>query len=147
MPRNTRGQRWNTRWRRMPPWGKVGVVTGVVVGLSGSVTGVRAAWPVVKMWMPAPIVYVDGSIEEAEGRIRMAQQTNTSILRDLQLETAEGKKESAAQNKAKWQVERSKIQDPATLGLIDQQLNELDKTISRINSQIRVIEKLKANGQ
>ena len=131
----------------MPPWGKLGIVTGIVAGVSGSVTGGRAAWPIVKMGLPAPIVYVDSSLEEVEGRIRMAQQTSTSILRDLQVETAEGKKESAVQNKAKWQVERSKIQDPATLGLIDQQLNDLDKTISRLDNQIRVIEKLKASGK
>lgn len=131
----------------MPPWVKITTLTGIIIGATGAAGSIKASWSVMRYGVPANLVYVDGSVEEVEGRIRIAQQSNASILRDLQIETAEGKKESAVQNKAKWQVERSKTKDPATLNLIDQQLNDLDRTISRLDNQIRVIEQLKSRGQ
>src|SRR5258708_7314788 len=96
MPRNTKLQRLRKRWRLLPPWGKVTAVTGIVIGLTGSLGGIKATWPTLRLVLPALVFYVDSTMEDARGEFKNTQTTTLSVLRDLQIETAEGKRDATA---------------------------------------------------
>ena len=147
MPRSTRVQRWKTKWRRLPPWGKVTAATAVIIGLTGSATGMRAAMPLLKPVAPALIYYVDDSVGEVERKLTVAQQSTNSILRDLQIEANEGKKSSVNNSLANWKLEKLKTNDPVTRGLIDQQIQQQENELEKLNSQLKTLNKLRQQGQ
>lgn len=145
MPRNSAYQRWRQKWRRMPPWARLFVITGIIVGITGSVTGARSAWPILRLGLPATIYYVDDSLDEHEKKVNTAQQTTNSILRDLQIESTEGKRSNASNALANWKLERTKTQDPVSFGLIDQQIREKEDEINRLNNQLKTLNRLKGS--
>lgn len=144
MPRNTKLQRLRKTWRLLPPWGKVTAVTGIVIGLTGSVGGIRATWPVLRLALPALVFYVDTTLEDARGEFKNTQNTTLSVLRDMQIEQAEGKRDAAKEAKAKWSVELGKTKDSVSRDMIERHINDLDATAGKLDGQIKTLNRLRS---
>jgi len=120
---------------------------GIVATIAGSVTGVSAAWPILEPMLLAHRGYVRVVADDVKHEWKVAQQTQTSILRDLQIEATEGKKSSANNALANWKLEKLKTKDPVTTNLIEQQIGQKEAEIERLNDQLRTLNKLKSQGQ
>lgn len=106
-------------------------VTSAVLFFS-FVTGAAAAWPHVEPWLAAH-----------RGYVRFVVNENKEVLRDVQLDLANQKRESVEDSKSKWQLELSKAATEQARDLIQQRLRELERIHERLNSQIRSIEAVK----
>ena len=86
--------------------------------------------------------FIPASHSFVRSEIHLAGDGTTKILRDLQTETAEGKRDAAKEAKSKWSLELEKATDPTTKDLIRGHMNDLDATIDRLNAQIRTLNRL-----
>jgi len=144
MPRQTKIQRLRKRWRLLPPWGKVTAMTGIVIGLTGSVGGLKATWPVLRLALPALVFYVDTTLEDARGEFKNTQTTTLSVLRDLQIETAEGKRDATATALDKFQIDLNKAKDDSEKLSINKTIRDLQYTKEKLDAQIRTLNKLRS---
>lgn len=145
MPRSTRLQRIRKAWRLLPPWGKVTAVTGIVIGLTGSVGGIKATWPVLRLALPALVFYIDSTLEDARGEFKNTQNTTLSVLRDLQIETAEGKRDVAATSIDRFQLDLNKAKDDSEKLNINKTIRDLQNTKDKLDAQIKTLNKLRAD--
>lgn len=145
MPRQTRLQRLSKRWHELPPWGKVTALTGIVIGLTGSVGGIKATWPILRLGLPAIIFYVDSTLEDARGEFKNTQTTTLSVLRDLQIETAEGKRDNAATAIDKFQLDLNKAKDDSERLSINKSIRDQQNTKDKLDAQIKTLNKLRAD--
>lgn len=120
---------------------------GILATIAGSITAVSAAWPIVEPVLVAHRGYVRDQARDLNQQWKVAQQTQTSILRDLQIEATEGKKSSANNALANWKLEKLKTRDPVTTTLIEQQISEKEAEVEKLNQQLRTLNRLKAQGQ
>ncbi len=72
-------------------------------------------------------------------RDQVAQADTLKVLRDLQVESAEGKREATINDIAKWNLEMSKAHDNNAKELIQKQINTLDATRQKLEAQIRTL--------
>lgn len=138
---------WKTLWSRMPPWGKITTVTAVVVGLTGAIQGIKAAWPLMRLILPALILYVDGSVDDARGEWRTAQSSDRGVLRDVQIDMNNRSRRDEIQKKYNFAIERTKTSDPTTLQIIDRSLRDVEENISELDNQLNTLKQLKAHGK
>lgn len=124
------GSYLRSRWKLL-----AGVLTGVALVFT-SVGAISKNWDV-----------VEPNFLATRGFVRYAQQSQTSILRDLQIESAEGKRSQAANSVANWRLEKLKTHDPVTQGLIDQQIVNQEAEVERLSDQLRTLNRLKAQGK
>jgi hypothetical protein len=102
-----------------------------------------ATWDRFGWWKPASVQYVDGRAENIIQLAQNAAKENQSILRDLQVEAAEGKRDATSNDIAKWQLELSKAHDDTGKSLIQQQINTLNATKQKLESQIGTLNRLR----
>lgn len=124
------GSYLRSRWKLL-----AGVLTGVALVFT-SVGAISKNWEA-----------VEPNFLATRGFVRYAQQSQTSILRDLQIESAEGKRSQAANSVANWRLEKLKTHDPVTQGLIDQQITNQEAEVERLSDQLRTLNRLKAQGK
>jgi len=120
---------------------------GVVTAIAGAIVGVAKSWEYIEPGMPAFRYYVRDRIDTSLSPFKTAQQSQTSILRDLQIENTEGKRSNAANALANWKLERLKTQDPVTQGLIDRQIQEKDNELKKLDSQLKTLNELRSQAQ
>jgi hypothetical protein len=120
---------------------------GIIATLAGAVTAVANAWPYIEPVWVAHRGYVRDVADDVTHKWKLAQQTQTSILRDLQIEATEGKKSAANNALANWKLEKLKTKDPVTHALIDRQIEEKESELTRLNGQLKTLNTLKAQGQ
>lgn len=121
-------------------WKLIAGSIGAVVFLFTSAGAISKNWDVVESNWVATRGYV-------RTHVLLAQAPQTLITRDLQIDINEGKRSNAANDLAKWKLERSKTKDPITIELIDKQITEREGEVERLNEQRRVLNRLKAQGQ
>jgi hypothetical protein len=105
---------WSIKW-----------LTGAI-GLFVAMGSAAATWDSFGWWKPASVWYVNERVKP---------------LSAIQLDLANGKRESTVNDLAKWQLELNKTKDPASLEIINRQLNLLEATKHRLDKQIEELER------
>lgn len=105
---------WSIKW-----------LTGAL-GLFVAMGSAAATWDSFGWWKPASVWYVNERVKP---------------LSAIQLDLANGKRESTVNDLAKWQLELNKTKDPASLEIINRQLNLLEATKHRLDKQIEELER------
>lgn len=85
-----------------------------------------ATWDSFGWWKPASVWYVNEKVKP---------------LSAIQLDLANGKRESTENDLAKWQLELTKTKDPVSLEIIHKQINTLSSTRDKLDKQIETLEK------
>ena len=133
------------RWGKLPPHvRRAAVWAGAITTITGAIVGMSRALPVVEPYWPAHRMYVRDRVDFARDEFKATENSNTLILRDLQIEQAEGKRDAVKNDLAKWAVELNKTQDPQTRQLIEKTINEQNATYERLQEQLRSLNKLRA---
>lgn len=123
---------------------KIAWAAGIVATISGGIVGYAKAWPEIEPWWWASRGFVYSQVDSARSQFKQAQDSTAAILRDLQIEQAEGKRDAAKEAKAKWGVELNKTADPITREMIDRHINELEASVGKLDSQIRTLNRMRA---
>ena len=117
-------------WWKQTSW-FIKAATGVLAFLTA--TGAAAkTWIEFDFFVPASRQWVVAQVDDTR-----------APLRDLQIDIAQGKRDQAADSLTKWGIELNKTQDPTTKRLIQGQVDELQSTIDKLNSQIQTLRILK----
>lgn len=95
-------------------------------GLFVAMGSAAATWDSFGWWKPASVWYVNDKVKP---------------LSAIQLDLANGKRESTVNDIAKWQLELNKTKDPSSLDIINKQLHLLQNTKQKLDKQIEVLEK------
>lgn len=95
-------------------------------GLFVAMGSAAATWDSFGWWKPASVWYVNEKVKP---------------LSAIQLDLANGKRESTVNDLAKWQLELTKTKDPASLEIINKQLHLLQDTKHKLDKQIETLEK------
>lgn len=114
-------------------------------GLAGVATVFTSVGAISKNWdaVEPSFISTRGFVRDS---IKVAQQTQTGILRDLQIESAEGKRSQASNAVANWKLEKLKTKDPVTQSLIDQQIINQEAEVDRLSQQLKTLNRLKQQG-
>lgn len=123
------------------------LITGItaIFAFVAAIGGAVKAWPDLEPGMPALRHYVRSEVTDAERRVKIAQEGTVRILRDLQIEQAEGKRDRIENDIAKWALERGKTQDPGTAAMIDEELRRSVQTKQRIDRQIETLTRMRGD--
>lgn len=111
------------------------------MAITGAIVGVATAWPLIEPYMAAHRAYVRAVAMGLTDTYQAAQSDSRRVIRDLQLETAEGKRDSASDSIIKWTVELRKSNDETTKSMIQGQIDQLLMTKRRLNDQIETLNK------
>lgn len=95
-------------------------------GLFVAMGSAAATWDSFGWWKPASVHYVNERVKPLSG---------------IQLDLANGKRETTQNDIAKWQLELTKTKDPTSLEIINRQLQLLQSTKQKLDKQIEVLEK------
>lgn len=135
---------------RRNPWTAGAAVVSMVVGLAALGTW-TLLWTEIEPWwyvshygLRVAVDGVDGKILVLDKKWTVAGDSTNSILRDLQIEGAEGKLSTAKNNVARWQLELSKAPEGSvTKELIQRSLSEDLMTRDKLDAQIKTLNKLR----
>lgn len=111
------------------------------MAITGAIVGIASAWPILEPYMAAHRAYVRAVAMGLTDTYQAAQSDSRRVIRDLQLETAEGKRDSASDSIIKWTVELRKSNDETTKSMIQGQIDQLLMTKRRLNEQIDTLNK------
>ena len=111
---------------------KIVAIGGAIIAIGGSI----AAAPRIEPYIAAHRGYV-------RDRIELAQSGVLPVLRDVQIEINEGKREAAQREKRALMKELEVAKDIAHKNRIENDIAREQLTIDRLNSQIETIRKLK----
>lgn len=111
--------------------------------------------PIWARWQFASHEYVDGTVNSAKKEIkRDIDDTKTElkssldstnyILRDMQIEQAQGKLDANADAITKWKIELSKAQDPQTRVLVEGTIKDLESRVRSLSDQINTLSSIRA---
>lgn len=135
------------RGRSGPSW-TIGGIIAAIATACGVLIGMSGAWHVIEPVTPAFRGYVRDYADEGVKPLRTDTQETKKVLRDLQVESAEGKLSATEDALAKWELERQKLErqkgvPPSSVELIEKQKRELSSSKGKIEDQIRVLRSLK----
>lgn len=117
-------------------------ITGAVVFLAG-LPGAWAGANFLEPALPAHRGYVRDQTEEVKKEIKTTEDTTVGILRDLQIETAEGKRDNAANAIAKFQLDLDSEKAPQRKLEIGETLRGLQNTKDKLDAQIKTLNRLR----
>ena len=116
-------------WKQLHFGIKAGTALFALIGASGAAA---KTWIDFNLFVPASRQWVSAEID-----------TTKTTVQDVQIEIAEGKREQTKDSLAKWGVELARAANDQTKSLIQRQINELQATIDRLNSQITTLKQLR----
>jgi prefoldin subunit 5 len=91
-------------------------------------------------------VYVNGRVDTVAKKAETLGEQNQNILRDLQIDTANGKRTATINDIKKWQLELDKPGVDQTLkGFIQQQIDALSATKDKLDAQLRTLTEIKSH--
>jgi septal ring factor EnvC (AmiA/AmiB activator) len=125
---------WGTDLRKT-----VTSTAALIAGVATAITAVPPAWSALGLPEIASKSFVDGRIEP----VKVAESDTQSILRELQIEVAEGKKERTEDSISRWQLQHDRAEDTEGRSIIERQLQELQDTKTRLDDQIKTLRSLK----
>lgn len=111
-------------------------VSGVVAAISAGIVGGARAWPILEPFWFAHRGYVRDYTMLASDKTNAAQSDSRKIIRDLQVESAEGKRDQTEDSILKWKIELAKASDVQTIQMISKQISTLENTKSKLVNQI-----------
>ena len=126
------GMLWSTPLRK-----RLTMMLSFLSLLAGTIVAVSKAAPVAEPYFPAHRAYV---------REQVAEEKTMQILRDLQVENAEGKLAVTTNDIAKWSLEYAKSADESTKDIIRRQINTLDAMRHKLEAQINVLNRIRGMG-
>lgn len=133
------------RWNKQPPHiKKLLLWCSALTIITGAIVSTDKAAPIVEPYWFAHRLYVRNSVESVRSEFKATENGNTIILRDVQIEQAEGKRDAVKNDLAKWAVELTKTQDPTTRQLIEKTISEQTATYERLQEQLRSLLKMRA---
>ena len=129
---------WSTPLRK-----RLTVALSFVSLLAGTIVAVAKALPVVEPYAPAHRAYVREQHDDTVQIAQSAAKENQAILRDLQVEAAEGKLAATTNDLAKWNLELNKAADESTKDIIRRQINTLEATKRKLEAQINTLNRIR----
>jgi hypothetical protein len=97
-------------------------------------------------WQPARHAFVYDKVGIVDKKAETIGTQNQSILRDLQIDTANGKRTATINDIKKWQLELEKPGVDQTLkGFIQQQIDALTATRDKLDAQLRTLTEIKSH--
>jgi predicted negative regulator of RcsB-dependent stress response len=150
MPRRRRPPRRRSHWARAVAAIKrnpVKSATAVLVLLGALVP----AWKGIEWldtetdpWQPARHVFVYEQVGAVSKKAAVLGEQNQNILRDLQVDTANGKLDATTNELKRWQVELAKPgNDQRTVDLITQRISALQATKDKLDAQLKTLTAIK----
>lgn len=124
---------------------RLGKIAGVVGAITAAIIGVATAWPLIEPYVAAHRGYVRHVAAEIGDKNELAQHQNRKVIRDLQIEQADGKRDQIEEAIFKWEIELAKITDEQARFLINSRIRELQNTKSKLENQIETLNKAKSN--
>lgn len=115
---------------------RFGKIAGVVGAFTGAIVGGAAAWTIVEPYMIAHRGYVRFVTMQFADKSDAAQNQSRRVIRDLQVEQADGKRDAAEEAIFKWGLELSKATDEQAKQLITARIRELQNTKQKLDNQI-----------
>jgi hypothetical protein len=88
---------------------------------------------------------VDAKVGAVDAKVGSIGSENQGILRDVQIDIANGKLTASNNNIAKWQFELGKATTPLEKQLIAKSLQDEQDTKSRLESQLKTLKTVKGN--
>jgi hypothetical protein len=86
---------------------------------------------------------IDGRVDIKFGPLQYAFEGTNSVVRDLQIEAAEGKLANNRDSYVKWEIELRKTRDPSSREIIQRQMRELELTRGGLEQQLRTLRELR----
>lgn len=130
---------WST-WKRKAA--TIAVVTGLITGITGSIIGISNAAPIVEPWWYASRGWVRVQQTIADQKSADANEKTVRILRGIQIDGANGKREATEGDIFKWEQELKKAVDDDSREKIAGQLRKLHDTKRSLDAQIDTLSKL-----
>jgi hypothetical protein len=122
-------------------WMTVGGALAVIVP---AVKGIQYLDEVTDPWQPASHPFVYKHVGDVDKKAEAIGTQNQTILRELQIDTARGKREATLNDIKKWQLELEKPGVDQTLkGFIQQQIDTLAATRDKLDAQIKTLTAIK----
>ncbi len=112
---------------------------GLIAAIAAAITAVPPAWSALGLPEFASKTFVDARIEP----IKVAQADTQKILRDLQIDVAEGKKERTDDSIANWKLQLGRATDAQDRSMIERHLQELEDTRTKLEDQIKTLRSLR----
>lgn len=133
------------QWQQLSPkTRKIVTISSAVTVFLGTIISINKAAPIMEPWAPAHRMYVRDYADGIKNELQTADTGNSYILRDLQIEQAEGKRDAAKNDITKWNLELAKTKDPSTRALIDKTIIDLNANYEKLQEQIRTLTKMRA---
>lgn len=128
------------------PLKTIGLIAPLVVILGGivpAVTGLGWLDKATDPWHPALHWWVYEQVDKVDQKVQGLGSQNQGILRDLQIDTANGKLSSTNNDIKKWQLELSKAQEEDSKELITKQIDALQTTKAKLEAQLNTLSRLR----
>jgi len=107
---------------------------------TSAVLGLIVAIPTASAIILAPVNnWIDGRVDIKFSPLRVEFTGTTSVVRDLQMEAAEGKLSANRDAYVKWEVELRKTKDPVSRELIMKQMQNLEATRGGLEQQLKTL--------
>jgi hypothetical protein len=137
MPARGRRKRW-THWitDRSP----VVLWAGGLTMIFGLIVAIPATFGTIMMPVHG---LIDGRVDIKFGPLQYAFEGTNSVVRDLQIEAAEGKLANNRDSYVKWEIELRKTRDPSSREIIQRQMRELELTRGGLEQQLRTLRELR----
>ena len=132
------GTLWSTGTRKA-----ITSTAAAIAAVAGAITGVNAAWPMVEPLLPAHRAYARDLSGHVEKIAESYANKNAIILRDVQVEQAEGKRDAVDGEIFKWTIELNKASDESVKPLISEQIRRLSVAKDKLNDQIKTLNAIK----
>lgn len=117
-------------------WKLILAVVGGVTILLGGVKAIAESWDTLE----AHVAYTTHWFVRNE--VKVAQSSTTAILRDIQIDRANDKRERAANELNQWNLEKTKPgyqSDSQTRAIIDHGIGTTQSTIEKLDQQLRAL--------
>jgi len=121
------------------PWKFITAALALLAGIPGYVAGANYLEPAV----PAQRYWVRNHVEEETTKLKLTEDTTLKVLRDLQIETAEGKRDNAANARAKFELDYAHEKNDERKLEIGKTIRSLQGTEDKLNQQIKTLNKLR----
>ena len=116
----------------------------VLGGIVPAVKGIQYLDEVTDQWQPASHPFVYKHVGDVDKKAEAIGTQNTAILRELQIDTAKGKREATLNDIKKWQLEMEKPGIDGNLKeFIKQQIDTLTSTRDKLDAQIKTLTAIK----
>ncbi len=121
------------------PWKFITGALALLAGIPSYIAGANSIEPAT----PALRYWVRAHVDNETFKLKLAEDKTLEVLRDLQIETAEGKRDNAANARAKFELDYAHEKNDDRKLEIGKTIRSLQSTEDKLNSQIKTLNKLR----